>query len=220
MTAPNAARSRGTLRTLAWSALFVLLAFLTYKAGQRSVPPPAPPKTVTVERPMPSVVLAVQGLARLQSVSFHMERIVDLTKREQALWGLVETNDNILLVAVGDVVAGVDLGKLKEEHVKVEPGTKKVTIQLPPAEIFSARLDNERTYVHSRRTDVLGKPDTQLESEARKRAERSIHEGALDAGILKHAEDSAAATVRSLALSLGYDVVVIDTQRGDTQRER
>jgi hypothetical protein len=213
MTAPTAARSRGTLRTIAWLSLFAFLAFITYKAGQRSVPPPEPPTTVTVERPMPSVILAVQSLARLQSVSFHMERIVDLTRKEQTLWGLVETQDNILLVAVGDVVAGVDLGKLREEHVTVDPGTKKVTIALPPAELFSARLDNEATYVHSRKTDLLGRADAQLESEARKRAERAIHDAALQAGILKHAQDSAMATVRSLALSLGYEVVIVQAQR-------
>jgi hypothetical protein len=30
---------------------------------------------------------------------------------------------------------------------------------------------------------------------------------------LKHAQDSAMATVRSLALSLGYDVVIVEAQR-------
>lgn len=208
---PEARRS--PLRTFGWIMLLAALAGTSYFVGKKSVPPPPPPTSVTVERPMPSVVLAVQSLARLQSVSFHMERIVDLTRKEQTLWGLVETNDNILLVAVGDVEAGIDLGKLKEEHVVVDPAAKKVTIRLPPAEVFAARLDNDRTYVHSRRTDVLGRPDVQLESEARKRAERSIHDGALEAGILKHAQDSAAATVRSLALSLGYDVVIVETHR-------
>jgi len=209
--APKAGRS--TLRTFGWLSVFAALSAISYFAGQRARPEQEPPKSVVVEHPMPSVVLAVQSLARLQSVSFHMERIVDLTKKEQTLWGLVETSDNILLVAVGDVTAGIDLGKLRHENVIVDAAAKKVKIVLPPAEVFAARLDNDRTYVHSRKTDPLSKNDAQLETEARKRAERAIHQGALDAGILQHAQDSASSTVRSLALSLGYQVVIVETQR-------
>jgi hypothetical protein len=211
---PASSARRSKLRTVAWSFVFLAMAATSYFAGKRSEADKPPPKSVVVERPMPSVVLAVQSLARLQSVAFHMERIVDLTKKEQALWGLVETQDNILLVAVGDVEAGIDLGKIQKHDVTVDEHAKKVRIVLPPAEVFAARLDNDRTYVHSRKTDVLGKPDMQLETEARQRAERAIHQGALDAGILKHAEDSAASTVRSLALSLGYQIVLVETKRG------
>jgi hypothetical protein len=215
---PAPAARKSALRTIGWSLLLAALSALAYFGGQRAERDRAEKQAaarlpVVVERPMPSVVLAVQSLARLQSVSFHMERIVDLTKKEQALWGLVETHDNILLVAVGDVQAGVDLGKLQKADVIVDETAKKVRIVLPPAEVFSARLDNERTYVHSRKTDVLGKPDVQLESDARKRAEAAIHQGALDAGILKHAEDSAVNTVRSLVQSLGFAIVIVETKR-------
>jgi hypothetical protein len=220
MTSPTPAPAarKSALRTIGWSLLFAALGALAYFGGQRAERERADKDAaarlpVLVERPMPSVVLAVQSLARLQSVSFHMERIVDLTKKEQALWGLVETHDNILLVAVGDVEAGVDLGKIQKSDVTIDETAKKVRIVLPPAEVFAARLDNERTYVHSRKTDVLGKPDVQLESDARKRAEQAIHQGALDAGILKHAEDSAVNTVRSLAQSLGYGIVIVETKR-------
>ena len=215
MTAPTPGSSarRSTLRNVGWTFVFVAMAAASYFAGKRAAPPPEPPKTVTVERPMPSVVLAVQSLARLQSVSFHMERIVDLTKKEQALWGLVETQDNILLVAVGDVEAGVDLGQLQKDDVIVDAERKKVTIRLPQPAVFAARLDNERTYVHSRQTDLLGKRDVSLETEARKRAEQAIHQSALDAGILRHAETSAINTVRSLVLSLGYEMALVEIKR-------
>jgi len=185
----------------------------SYFVGKRAQVQEESPKSVIVERPMPSVVLAVQSLARLQSVSFHMERIVDLTSKEQALWGLVQTADRILLVAVGDVEAGVDLGKLKREDVTIDAEHKSAKIVLPAAEVFAARLDNGQTYVHTRRTDVLGERDVQLESEARRRAEASIRQAAIDAGILQHAQDSAIHTVRSLVRSLGYQVVVVEMQR-------
>jgi hypothetical protein len=203
----------GKPRKAGWLALLVLIGTGSYFIGKRAHVEQPPPTSVTVEQPMPSVVLAVQSLARLQSVAFHMERVVDLTKKEQALWGLVETEDNILLVAVGDVEAGVDLGKLQKGDVTVDETKKSVRVVLPPVELFAARLDNERTYVHSRRTDVLGKKDVQLETEARQRAERSIRDGALEAGILKLAEESAINTVRSLVQSLGYQVVIVEMQR-------
>lgn len=196
-----------------WILLLVVVGGAAYFAGARERVEPPPSKTTMLEHPMPSVVLAVQSLARLESVSFHMERVVDLTRKDQKLWGLVETEDNILLVAVGDVEAGVDLGKLKQQDVTIDEATKKARIVLPPAEIFAARLDNDRTYVHSRHTDVLSKKDVQLETEARRRAERSIREGALEAGILEQAEDSAINTVRSLAQSLGYTIVTVEIRR-------
>lgn len=202
------------LQKVAWFFLFCALGVGSYVAGKRSLAADAPPpKTTTAERKAPSVVVAIQGLARLHSVVFHMERVVDITRKEQALWGLVETQDNILLVAAGDVESGIDLGKLTPRDVTIDEAAKKVRIVLPPPEVFSSRLDNDRTYVHSRRTDALTKPDQNLETDARKRAELAIHDGAIEAGILQHAQANAAATVRALALSFGYQSVVIDWQR-------
>jgi hypothetical protein len=205
--------NRAVILGVAIALLFFAFGAGGYLAGAFKSATTEPPKVVTTERPTPSVVVAIQSLARLQSVAFHMERVVDITKKEQALWGLVQTEDNILLVAVGDVQAGVDLGKLGPTDITLEPRTRSARIVLPRAEVFSARLDNERTYVHSRKTDVLRRPDLQLESEARKRAEQAIHDSALEAGILELAETSAANTVRALVLSLGYEQVVVDRPR-------
>jgi hypothetical protein len=192
--------------------LIAVVGLGAYAAGKDSVPPPEPPKSIIVEKPRPSVVLAIQSLARLQSVAYHMEKIIDLTKKEQALWGLVETHDNILLVAVGDVEAGIDLGKIQASDITADEAAKKVRILLPPTEVFAARLDSDKTYVHSRRTDVLGKQDINLETAARQSAEQAIRQGAIDAGILQLAEASAINTVRSLAQSLGYEIVIVEVK--------
>jgi hypothetical protein len=211
MPGPRTASS--ALKKIAWFLLICAIGTGSYVAGKRSLAAETPPpKHLMTERKAPSVVVAIQALARLHSVVFHMERVVDLTRKEQVLWGLVETHDNILLVAAGDVESGIDLGKLAEGDVVIDELNKSVRLMLPPPEVFSSRLDNERTYVHSRRTGVLTKPDQDLETEARRRAERAIHDGALEAGILEHAQANAAATVRALALSFGYRTVRIDWQ--------
>lgn len=170
-------------------------------------------KTSTVERKTPSVVTAISSLARLESVQFHMERVVDIKAKEQALWGLVEAEDSILLVAVGDVIAGVDLTKLRAQDIVLDEQRRNARIVLPPPEIFTSHLDSQRTYVHKRDTDLLATGGADLETTARKKAEVAIHDAAIAAGILEHARRNSGHTVRALAMSFGYDTVMIEWRR-------
>jgi hypothetical protein len=155
----------------------------------------------------PAVITQVRELSRLEGVSYHVERVVDLKNEQHRLFGLVAADDAILLVASGDVVAGVDLGQVQPSDVSVAADGRSVTLRLPRAEVFSARLDNTRTYVHSRKTDLLALRSESLETEARQAAEQTLRTAAEDAGILKRAEDSVARTVSSLVRALGFDNV-------------
>jgi len=161
-------------------------------------------------KPPPDVITQVRELSRLEGVSYHVERVVDLKDQQQALFGLVKAADAILLVASGDVVAGVDLGQLREGDVVVSPDRQTVTLHLPPAEVFSARLDSDRTYVHTRTTDLLAQRKESLETEARAAAERTLQRAAEDAGIVQRAQESVGRTVRSLVRSLGFAKVEVD----------
>jgi hypothetical protein len=160
-------------------------------------------------RPLPDVITEIRELSRLEGVSFHIERVVDLKDQQQALFGLVPVEDAILLIASGDVTAGVDLGALEPDDVVVSPDRRRVTIRLPHSEVFSARLDNDRTLVHTRKTDLLAKRKESLETEARKAAEKTLRSAAEEAGILKRADESVARTVRNLVRSLGFEDVAI-----------
>lgn len=171
-----------------------------------SPPPPAPSELVEV-RPTPSVIVAIRDLARLESASYHMERIIDLTSRQRRLFGFVEAEDTILLVAAADVVAGVDLSELSGESVVIDDD--HVVITLPAAVVFSARLDNERTYVRLRQTDLLARRSEDLETRARREAERTLRDAAIEAGILPRAERNARRTVESLVRSLGLEDVEV-----------
>ncbi|MCB9707732.1 MAG: DUF4230 domain-containing protein [Myxococcales bacterium] len=167
-----------------------------------------PDDTLTVH-PGASVIVAVHKLSRLESAQFNIERVVDLTDKQRALFGLLEVTDKILLVAAGEVTAGIDLQELKAEDVVVDMDRQEATLTLPPARIFSVRVDNERTYVHHRETDLLANRKDTLEAKARQEAERSIRQAALDGGILEHARRNAARTVESLLNSLGYTAVTV-----------
>ena len=184
------------------------------KSCSAPAPPLLPPMTssVTVVRPTPDVLVAVRDLARLESASFHMERVIDLSDKQSKLWGMISTEDAILLVAVAEVSAGIDLQKLTADSVVVDPARRTARIQLPPPEVLHAALDNEKTYVHSRKTGTLADRHENLESRARKEAERTLVDAARQAGLLNRAADNARRTVEALVHSLGYDKVEVVVQ--------
>jgi len=176
-------------------------------------PEPEPPAEVVEVRSTPSVVVAVRDLARLETTSFHVERVIDMTSRQRTLFGLVEAEDSILLVAAADVVAGVDLADLEESDVVVDD--QRVTLTLPAPEIFTTALHNESTCVYQRDTDVLARRSNTLETRARREAERTLREAAVEAGIHDRARRSARQTVGSLVRSLGYAEVEIEFADGE-----
>ena len=163
-------------------------------------------------RSTPSVVIAVRDLARLESVEFHVERVVDLRDRQSLLFGLIHTQDAILFVAVGQVTAGVDLATLSEGDVVADPAAGTVSVTLPPPRVLSTRLDNERSWVFARTTDVLAQRHEDLETRARQEAERTLEQTALASGILDRARANAEATVAALVRSLGYTSVTVTSR--------
>jgi len=181
----------------------------------KSCAPPSPfvipplSSSVTIVHPTPNVLVAVKDLARLESASFHMERVIDLSDKQSHLFGLVQSEDAILLVAVADVSAGVDLQQLKADDIVAEAPEKRVTITLPAPEVFHAELDNSKTYVHKRHTGALAFRKENLETRARQEAERSLIEAALQAGLLNRASDNARRAVEGLVRGLGYEQVEV-----------
>lgn len=168
-------------------------------------------------RSTPSVVVAVRDLARLESVEYHVERVIDVRDRQSLFFGLIKTQDAILLVAVGAVTAGVDLNLLRDGDVTVDPARGSARITLPPAVVLSTRLDNERSWVYARTTDLLAKRHEDLESRARLEAERTLQQAAIDGGILERARTNAEHTVAALVRSLGYANVTV-VSRGEDPR--
>lgn len=152
----------------------------------------------------PTVVQQIQRLQRLETVRFNMEKIVS-GERENVYLPKWLVGDRLLLVVEGEAVAGVDLGKLRPEDVTVTG--RRVTVLLPQAELFSTRIDNEKTRVYSRETGLFSSLDPQLETEVRREAERQLREAALQGKILDHANDNARNTLTSFLHGLGFDQV-------------
>src|SRR5512133_205036 len=98
-----------------------------------------------------SVVRSIQQLQRLETVVYTMDQVV--TEERTGVLRQPFAGDKILLIAHGDVVAGVELGQLSGNAVQVNGST--VRVRLPEARIFSTRLDNQKTRVYSRDTGLF-----------------------------------------------------------------
>ena len=151
----------------------------------------------------------VRALARLETIQYSVEKVITGETGGgtfQSLFG-----DKILFVGHGTVIAGIDLQKLQPEDMRYENGV--LTVRLPPAEIFIAALNNEKSYVYDRDTGVLTRPDINLETLVRQRAEEEILKAALEDGILEQAQLNAEAYLLKFFAALGYpNTIFVDDQ--------
>ncbi len=153
----------------------------------------------------PVVVEGVRELDRLATVRVTESILVTRESGGDVLERLF-SGEKVLLVATGDVEAGVDLSEIGEDDVKVEDET--VTIRLPEPEVFSASLDEQETRVYDRDYSPLNlRPDDDLVEEARAEAEERIEAAARENGILDTAETNAEQSIRALVVVLGFEEV-------------
>jgi hypothetical protein len=118
----------------------------------------------------------------------------------------VFSGERVLLVAVGEVEAGVDLANMGEEDVQIDGD--RVTIRLPEPEILSASLDEDETGVYDRDFGPLNfRPDDELVEEARDEAVERIEEAARGNGILDSARRNAEDSIRAFITTLGFEEV-------------
>ena len=155
----------------------------------------------------PAVVERIRQLSRLETVDYSIDKIVE-GERHSLLLPNFLVGDKMLLVAHGEVIAGVDLSQLKDGDVAVNGDA--VRVKLPKAEVLTTRIDNQRTKVYSRTTGVLVAADPDLETEVRKAAEEQIAQAAVTDGILEKAGANARGSISALLKGLGFKTVVVN----------
>jgi len=153
-----------------------------------------------------SVIKQVQSLNRLETAQFTIEKVIDAGTNgnifQQFLFG-----DKLLLIAQGDVIAGVDMTKVKENDIQIDNTAVRLT--LPPPEILIATLNNDQTRVYDRKTGLLTKGDKDLEAKARDQATKIIRQAACDGHILDTAATNARNQLTALLKSLGFATVIV-----------
>ena len=152
----------------------------------------------------PAVVRRIQQLQRLETVVYSMDKIV-VGQREGKILPDFLVGDRLLLLAQGQVVAGVDFSQLQLTDVSLD--RKTIRVRLPAAEVFFTRLDSQNTRVYSRETGLLVPVDPTLETEVRQQAEQQLHDAALQDGILNTAQQNARTTLAGLLKGLGFENV-------------
>jgi len=158
--------------------------------------------------PDPIVIIHdIRTLARLETVQYTVERVITAETGPGFLKDLF--GDKLLFIAHGVVIAGLDLQKLGPRDIWAEDGV--LYMRLPEAEVFTAALDNEKSYVYDRETGLLTKGDVHLETTARQAAERAIKEATLEDGILQQARRNGEAYFSILLRNLGYPEVIFVT---------
>src|SRR5204863_7123893 len=160
----------------------------------------------TTVRDRGGTILQIRNLNRLETQSFSIERVVEArVERGNPLDLLL--SDRLLLIASGDVIAGVDLAKLKDSDVTISPDGKTITLRLPPSEIFSKSLNNDRTRVYDRQTGIFAAENKDLETQARSAAEGEILQAACEGGVMQKAADEAKRSVEQFVRLLDFEVV-------------
>ena len=150
-----------------------------------------PPRTTTG----PVVVEGIQELDQLATVRW-TESVLITRETGGNILDRLFSGEKVMVIATGEVEAGVDLGDIDKDQVSVNGDS--VTIDLPEPEILSASLDEERTRVYDRDFSPLNvRPDDDLVERARLRAVEKIEDAARENKILDTAEHNAEDTVRS-----------------------
>lgn len=167
----------------------------------------------TTLRDRGGTILQIRSLNRLETQSFAAERVIEAkVERGNPLDLLL--GDRLLLIASGEVVAGVDLSKLRDGDVTISPDGKSITLKLPPSEIFSKKLDNDRTRVYDRQQGVLAPQNKDLETQARSQAEAEIMNAACESNIMQKAADDAKRSMEQFLKLLEFSQVTVTSSAG------
>ena len=160
-----------------------------------------PPRTTTG----PVVVEGIQELDQLATVRW-TESVPVTRKTGGDVLDRLFNGERVLVIATGEVEAGVDLGDIGKDDVSVNSDT--VTIDLPEPQILSASLDEEKTRVYDRDFSPLNvRPDDDLVEAARLQAVEKIESAARENEILDTAEHNAEDSVRAFVTTLGFQEV-------------
>lgn len=151
-----------------------------------------------------TVIHDVRSLARLETIQYSVEKVISAETNQNAFGFLF--GDRLLFVAHGVVIAGVDMAKLQPEDLSIQNNV--LYVRLPPAEVFVATLDNEKSYVYDRDTGLLNQGERDLETSARRAAEQEILQAAVEDGILNTAQLNAENYMSRMFLGLGFDEVI------------
>jgi hypothetical protein len=154
----------------------------------------------------PVVIEGIQRLDQLTTVRFNESVIITKDSGGDGIRQFL-TGEELVLVASGDVEAGIDLSTLNKKDVRIEG--KSVTIDLPEPQILSVSIDERETRVYDRDMGLMPRvnPSDDLVEEARDEAQDELRDAAGKNEILDYAERNAEDSIRAFVTTLDFDEV-------------
>ncbi len=157
------------------------------------------------------LVTQIRKLSRLETASMRVMHVSTLNQS----YGMIPdrvAGDKITFMAVGDVIAGIDLSQIRREDVHVDRDGV-LTLELPASTILVTRVDNQQSRVLHRDTGLLRKADVDMESRVRAHAENAIRDEAVNKGILTMASDNAEEKLAEFLNAVGFEKVRFERAR-------
>lgn len=137
-----------------------------------------------------SIVLKeITSLGKLELVKYTFK---DIVEHEQVNTYL--PNANAILIVEGEATGCVDLTKITATDISSEDDS--LTVYLPKPELCTWKINHDRSRVYDTRFSFLDQ--SQLVSDAYRKAERQVRQSALDGGILDQTRQNAHQMLRPL----------------------
>ena len=108
----------------------------------------------THDRTGPTLLKSIQDMSRYDAASGNFQVVVDLEKDTKYLPDAVR-GTRTLYVGAGTVDSYVDLGKIRDEDVKVNKDRTSATLRLPHAALGKPALDPDQSYAVSKQRGLL-----------------------------------------------------------------
>lgn len=167
---------------------------------------PAPP--LPTMPPEPTVTIAgIRAAAELATVEYQAVAEVPNERVPDDFRQYLGVKERILLIVYGEVKAGFDLSKLREEDLWTD-GTR-VQLHLPAPEILSTSIDYDRTHVVFYQKSLLIEHDPDLGRETLDTAEEAIRQAAMEAQVLDNASKYGQLYFENFLRSLGFTEVEV-----------
>jgi hypothetical protein len=200
---PLAAVTEGTAE--AWPAAPATFTATPRPSPSATLPPLQTPTPIPTPTPLPPPVW--EELGTLTSIRFKTSTVVERERERQGLSQLIGT-DRVLLMAVGDVQAGVDLGQIEPEDVEID-GTR-LRVVVPHATVTSVELLPGETRIYDSEQSWILSDYEGLETEALEQARRQLREEAeQNEGMMALADRVARLQLADLLYKLGFTEVEI-----------
>lgn len=174
--------------------------------------PTAPPTATLTPTPSPTptptpIVVGWKELGYLTTVQYTLQTVVEV-EREKVIIGPISSKDKVLLLAVGNVQAGIDVSHLSENNVTINGTSARLT--LPRAQITSVELLPNETKIYDSNRGWFQSDYAGIEVEALNEARRQLEGWAINrVDIYDQAETLARLQLTDFLRQLGFEEIDI-----------